>query len=141
MGAFVLGLLLCGLSIAAVFAFHVRRRRKSGVGMVNYVHVVTSVDAPNRNLSATLPRRSQATADADRHFGYEGVRTPRYRPNMDPERAELLRPLQIIRVANEAEREALEKQTPPHINAVFVENGRTPATAAYAAQRRGPSGQ
>lgn len=111
------------------------RTRQHGVRPVlrvsqGQVRVVTRVDAPNRNLSATLPHRNHALAEADRHFyGYERVRAPRYRPDLDEGRAEELRPVQVIRVGSRAEREEIERQVPPHLKVIFLEEDADPASA------------
>jgi hypothetical protein len=117
-------LLISGLFIAVA---HRNRRsyQPEAVETIHHVHVITSVDAPNRNLAATLPRRTQAEADADRYFAYEGVRTPRYRRDMGPERAELLQPLQVVRVGSESERRALELSVPTQMTAIFVDDETT----------------
>lgn len=94
------------------------------------VRVVTRVEAPNRDLSATLPHRNRALAEADRHFyGYERVRAPRYRPDLDKSRAEVLRPVQVIRVSSRAEREEIERQVPPHLKVIFLEADADPTPA------------
>lgn len=95
------------------------------------LRVVAKVDAPNRNLSETLPRRSRALAEADRHFfGYERVRAPRYRPNVDENRAAKLRPVQVIRVSNRTEREEIAQQIPPHLKVIFLEEDPASSPAA-----------
>jgi len=122
------------LGALAVFLVRARRRQVPAVRYLrspSLLRVVANVDAPNRNLSETLPQRNRAQAEADRHFyGYERVRAPRYRPNVDEDRAEELRPVQVIRVSNQIEREQIAQQIPPHLKVIFLEEDPVQSTVA-----------
>lgn len=98
--------------------------------------IVASIDAPNRNLSATLPRRSQARADLDRAFAYERVRDPSFRPEVDDGLASRLRPVQVVRVDDKSQRKTLAEQAPPSMNVVFVEDDVPSATVTAPLPRR-----
>ena len=119
------------LSAWALNSRHKRDRRgirKTRLEQLIEVSIVASIDAPNRNLSATLPCRSQASAEADRLFGYERIRDPSFRPDVDDLLAHQLRPMQIVRVRDRSERKALTERVPPHMNVVFVEDDVPSAT-------------
>jgi hypothetical protein len=121
------------LAATGLVVWRTRRRDQEPILYVRQgqVRVVANVDAPNRNLSETLPRRSRAIAEADRHFyGYERVRAPRYMPDFDQEQTDVLRPVQVIRVGSQAEREEIERQIPPHLKVIFLEEDAAPPAVA-----------
>jgi hypothetical protein len=132
--AWVLTAVGLALSMAAAMAVRARRRPIERIAYLRppgVLRVVTKVDGPNRNLAATLPQRNRALADADRHFfGYERVRAPRYRPELAKERADVLRPVQVIRVGSRDERDEIASQIPPHLKVIFLEGDAAVPSAA-----------
>lgn len=92
-------------------------------GRKRRVHVLASVDAPNRDWAATLPEGSTDDASWDRRFKYASLRRPAGIAN---EVSQHMQPLQVIRVHTRSERVRLESQVPSFMKVVFVESPAQP---------------
>jgi hypothetical protein len=115
-------------AIVAVAAAYSRRQAHRCAERRARVSVIAATAASNRDLAATAPRRDAAArARADLHFGYASARSPHYRADVDPDLAQQLRPVQVIRVKDQREREALQRSVPKHMKAVFVVEDETQA--------------
>jgi hypothetical protein len=98
------------------------RQRRMVLAHSRSVCIIAASPGTMRDLAASAPRRdSEQRARSDRHFGYASVRRPRYRDELDLEMAEVLRPTQVVRVRDAAERVRLEASIPEELNVVFVE--------------------
>ena len=120
----VLLLFTIGLTFGALLWLALQRRRPKPAASSTAsarVRVIADAVLPARDLAATLPRRNaELRARIDRHFGYESARRPSYRADVNEELAARLRPVQVVRVKSEAERNAIREQAPKHLRLVFL---------------------
>jgi len=84
------------------------------------IHVIAGVEAPNRDWAATLPNATSAAAAWDRCFEYAWLREPRCESSDARQLSGHLRPLQVVRVRDEHEQIALERQAPRYMRLLFV---------------------
>jgi hypothetical protein len=115
-----------GAAVSGAVWMRQRRRDREWFERIHQVRILAQIEAPNRDLGATLPQRNQASANADRYFALERARDPRFRPDQNTDEVDALRPVQIVRVDSDSEREALSQDAPAHIRVHFVAEQRPP---------------
>lgn len=109
-------------SLALALVVRSRRRQRRSPVEARRLHVMAWVAGPARDLAETLPYSNVESAAWDRRFGYAQHRRPSYRPDLDSETADRLKPAQIVRVRDAGERQALARQQPAHLKVLFVED-------------------
>jgi hypothetical protein len=119
------------IAVLAVLLFRARLERDEYAMQFDPtrgVHIFASRDVSRRDR-APRPGHILGKAVASRPFSYERARDPRFRSDLDSDLADLLKPVQVIRVSSASEREDLEGSIPPHIRVVFVEEEPPPRSA------------